>query len=312
MSNENRRSFETQVRAAVSKFTETRRRGPTPEAFGAEATAAEVSPLAVARDRTAPSADRAAALHALAPTSRNDDEFIQALLSLVGDASEPPDLRAGVLRIIGQLRFSSVRLNERRADLIETLRPLIDEPDLTLRQDVLEMLAQEKDEYVQRRLLESLTSGAPLAGTLEKTVQLLGYDIHAEYFPILRQIAKTASTPEARREAVRLLASDVGSVDMLRDILRDKNEDQQVRRASANGYLSLDPQGFEKQAREIVFDQGDNDDVRAASLSALTHFAHPSVRDAALNEYVEKLEKDPLSKPLGEAVRTYQRRRGSD
>jgi hypothetical protein len=99
---------------------------------------------------------------------------------------------------------------------------------------------------------------------------------------------------------------------MLRDILRDKNEDQQVRRASANGYLSLDPQGFEKQAREIVFDQGDNDDVRAASLSALTHFAHPSVRDAALNEYVEKLEKDPLSKPLGEAVRTYQRRRGSD
>jgi hypothetical protein len=66
--------------------------------------------------------------------------------------------------------------------MIEALRPLIDEDDLTLRQDALEMLPQEKDEYVQRRLLVAVELRTPLAGTLGKTVQLLSYDIHSDYF----------------------------------------------------------------------------------------------------------------------------------
>jgi hypothetical protein len=85
-----------------------------------------------------------------------------------------------------------------------------------------------------------------------------------------------------------------------------------VRRAAANAYMSLDPAGFEKEARAIVSDEGEDTDVRAACLSALAHFAHPSARDEQLNGYVESLEKRELPKPLAEAVRTYRRRRGSD
>jgi hypothetical protein len=305
MSDDKRRNFEKGVREAVSKYSpsslESARSGGTP-----------ISPMAVARDRNASATERVAALHALAPSHRNDQQFVQALFELASNTSESPELRAGVLRILRQLRFSSVRLNENRAQYIETLRPLVDESDRTLKHDAIEMLAQEKDEYVQRRLLESLTSGAPLATSLEKTVQLLGYDIHAEHYPVLRRIATEAPGLEARREAVRLLASDPQSTDLLKKIYRDRNEDQQVRRASANGYLSLDPQGFEQEAKAVVFDQGEDDDVRAASLSALTHFAHPSVRDAELNDYVEALEKRPLAKPLEEAVRTYRRRPRTD
>ena len=305
MSDDKRRNFEKGVREAVSKYSpsglESARPGGPP-----------IAPMAVARDRNASATERVAALHALAPRQRNDEEFLRTLFELASNRSESPELRLGILRILRQLRFSSVLLNENRAQYIETLRPIIDESDPTLRQDALEMLAQEKDEYVQRRLLESLTSGAPLATSMEKTVQLLGYDIHAEHYPVLRRIATEAPGPEARREAVRLLASDPQSADLLKQIFRDRNEDQQVRRASANGYLSLDPQGFEQEAKAVVFDQGEDDDVRAASLSALTHFAHPSVRDAELNEYVEALEKRPLPKPLEDAVRTYRRRPRKD
>jgi hypothetical protein len=308
MSDDKRRNFEKSVRESVSKYSRTGGNLESARAGGGPA----IAPLDVARDRSVPAIERAAALHAIAPAQRNDAEFIQTLFGLAGDSSEPAELRSGVLRILRQLRFSSVRLNENRAKYIETLRPLVDEPDPTLRQDALEMLAQEKDEYVQRRLLESLSSGAPLAGSLEKTVQLLGYDIHAEHYPVLRRIATEAPGADARREAVRLLASDPQSIGLLKKIFRDRNEDQQVRRASGNGYLSLDPQGFEQEAKAVVFDQGEDEDVRAASLSALTHFAHPSVRDAELNEYVESMEKRPLSKPLEDAVKTYRRRPQKD
>lgn len=312
MSDENRRRFENQVQAELVRYRDAERGRRGLESLAPEGPTPEMASLGAARDTTQSPVTRVAALHVLAPTHRNDDEFVQTLLALVTDSTQPAALRSGVLRIIGQLRFSSVTLNTRRAELIETLRLLIDAPDLTLRQEALEMLSQEKDEYAQRRLLDSLASGEPLAGTLEKTVQLLGYDIHSEYFPLLREIAQNAPTAAARREAVRLLASDVQSVDLLRRILRDRNEDQQVRRASASGYLSLDPRGFEKDAREIVFDESESEDVRAASLSALTHFAHPSARDPELHEYVDRLGRTPGLESLNEAARSYQRRRGSD
>ena len=51
---------------------------------------------------------------------------------------------------------------------------------------------------------------------------------------------------------------------------------------------------------------------RAACLSALAHFAHPSARDQQLSGYVDALDKRDLPKPLAEAVRTYRRRRSHD
>ena len=311
MTDENRRSFEQQVRASVSKYR------PRPDEGGLEsargfAPSADERALRVARNRKAAAAERVAALHAAAPSLRNDEAFVLLLLELAGDTTESPELRAGVLRLLRQLRFSSVVLNENRARYIETLRPIMDDPDPTLREDAIGMLAQAKDEYVQTRLVDSLTSDTALGAPLEKTIQFLGYDIHAAQFPALRRMAQSGPTAEARREAVRLLASDPESKDVLRDILRDKREDQQVRRASANAYMALDPVGFEQEARAIVADEGEDSDVRAASLSALAHFAHPSARDAELNDYVDALEKRDLPKPLGEAVRTYKRRRGSD
>ncbi|MEM9557200.1 MAG: hypothetical protein AAGC60_23275 [Acidobacteriota bacterium] len=311
MGDENRRRFEKQVQEELQRSIDARRAEPAGGGFGIAAEST-VTSLENARDKTRDPIPRVAALHALASGRRNDDEFVQTLLDLVTDQAEPAELRSGVLRIIGQLRFSSVTLNARRPELIDALRSLIDAPDLAVRRDAVEMLSQEKDEYAQRRLLDSLDSGEPLAGSLEKTIQLLGYDIHADYYPLLRDIARTADTPEARREAVRLLAADAQSVDVLQEILRNRDEDQQVRRASASGYLSLDPQGFERDAREIVFDESEDDEVRAATLSALTHFAHPSARDAELHDYVDELERSPGSESLNEAARAYQRQRGRD
>jgi uncharacterized protein (UPF0147 family) len=308
MSNENRRRFEEQVRASVSKY----RVRAEEEGLESVPAVTAAAPLAVAGNRQTPAVERVAALHALAPDYRNDEAFVALLLRLAGDTTEPAELRAGVLRVLRQLRFSSVVLNENRARYVETLRPIVDDPDPTLREDALSMLAQVKDEYAQTRLVDSLTTEAPTPAPLEKTIQFLGYDAHAAPFPELRKVARNGPTPEARREAVRVLASDPDSIDVLREVFRDKREDQQVRRAAANAYISLDPAGFEKDAKAIVADEGEDTDVRAACLSALAHFAHPSARDEQLNGYVASLEKRDIPKPLAEAVRSYRRKGGSD
>lgn len=312
MSNEYRRNFERQVRAAIPKYRSQASKESSLESVATDAMVKEADPLAVALDKNVSAPERVAALHALAPARRNDDEFLKPLFSLASDSSEPAELRLGVLRVIGQLRFSSARLKELRAYLIELLHSIARDSDGDLRIAAVEMLAQEKDPHVQKWLLDSLESGEPLAGSVEKTVQLLGYDIHANYFPLLQKIAREAAAPAARMEAVRLLAADADSAGLLREIYRDKKENERVRRGSASGYLSLDPAGFESDAKAVVLDDGDDEDVRAASLSALTHFAHPSVRDGALNDFVDQLQTSSTSESLTEAVRSYQRQRGRD
>src|SRR3954447_23420564 len=131
MTNEDRRSFEQQVRASVSKYR-ARPEDEAPDSRRGFAPSGDTRALRVARSRQAAPAERVAALHALAPSLRNDEAFVTTLLEMAGDTTEAPELRAGVLRLLRQLRFSSVVLNENRARYVGTLRPIVDDPDPTL------------------------------------------------------------------------------------------------------------------------------------------------------------------------------------
>src|SRR5437667_255576 len=84
--------------------------------------------------------------------------------------------------------------------------------------------AGDEDEYVQRRLIEGLERRSKALVPAAKAVQLLGYDVHAEYFPLLRQIVRQPPTRAAKREAVRLLGADPASKQLLLDLFKDKRE----------------------------------------------------------------------------------------
>ena len=48
--------------------------------------------------------------------------------------------------------------------------------------------------------------------------------------------------------------------------------------AAAVALQSLDPGEFERQARRIVLDDDEDDQLRALALNALTYFGNPAVR----------------------------------
>jgi hypothetical protein len=187
------------------------------------------------------------------------------------------------------------------------LREIINVEDMTLRRQVLEVLAQERDVYAQRRLLEGLQDPSKALVAPETAIQLLGYDVHAEYFPILREIVRKSRSSAAKLEAVRLLAADPASRELLTDILNDKKQSKAIRRASAIALQALAPEAFEEQARRIVLDDDESDDLRAASISALAHFKGKESlsQDSELNAQVEHLSKQSSSKEVGRSATTY-------
>ena len=150
----------------------------------------------------------------------------------------------------------------------------MEDPDTEIRQRVLGILARDQDGYAQQRLIEGLQHPGKALVPPEKALQLLSYDIHADAYTVAREIASKPPNPDARREALRLLAADAASVPTFENILRNKDEPLEMRQLSASALHTLAPQKMQEYARDIVLDDSESDELKTTSLTALTNFGN--------------------------------------
>jgi len=246
-------------------------------------------------------------LDAISREAGEHGELFDVALELLQDTNEPAALRRSALSFVQQISFGSTRFAAKRPNYLAVLRSVVDDKDTTLRRRAMGILAREKDEYVQRRLIEGLEHRSKALIPPAKAIQLLGYDIHAEHYPILRQIVERPPSRAAKKEAIRLLAADASSKDLLLEILRDKGESSDVRNISAIAVQSLAPTEFEEIAKQIVMDDSEDNAMRATCINALAHFANPAVlsEDSKLDEHIEQLSATSSSRQLKQATRSY-------
>src|SRR5688572_7084284 len=182
------------------------------------------------------------------------DENLQASLKVLRDTKEPIKVRLAALQSLQAASFSVIEFESCREDYFAALREVIEDPDEELRQRAAGILAREKDGYVQQRLLEGLQDESKAIVPPEKALQLLSYDVHAEAYPVAREIVNQPPNPEAKREALRFLSADAGSAPVFEKLLRDKEEDREIRQISAAALQAVKPKKFEQQARELLLD----------------------------------------------------------
>lgn len=198
-----------------------------------------------------------------------DERRIDRLLATLVRAEDPPTLRRAVFSTLAALGFSSSIFVAKRPVYLASLRELIDDPDPPIRTRAIETLAAVKDDYVQRRLVAGLEDPAAALVPPEQAIGLLGYDVHAGLFGLLRRIIAAPPNVLAKREAVRLLSMDPQSKELLVALLRDRGQSSMVRRESATSLAVLDPAEFAVHARSIIVDPQENRAVRLTCVSAL-------------------------------------------
>jgi hypothetical protein len=253
------------------------------------ATPARRGGLSAMTRRSASTAERVAAVADL-PESTANDAQLAALMALLADKSAPTDVRLAALESLGTAAFASPAFRSVRGEYIATLRKVADDPDQELRQRVLGILMREKDGYAQKRLVEGLKQPAKALLPPEKALQLLSYDVHADAYPIARQIVANPPNPLAKREALRLLAADAASAPTFERILRDKNEAPEIRRLVASALHTLKPDSLQAHAREILMDPAEHDELQDVSLTALTQFGRAQIaEDKTLMTRVDEL-----------------------
>lgn len=245
------------------------------------------------KDGQAATAATAATASIADDVPRSETDFasgVSELLRTLRDRKQPVAARLAAVRELSALEFLGPHFEPFRAEYKEALREIATDPRSTLRQSALERLAMDKDPYAQDLLMRGLERPDDALVSEAKALQFLAYDDHAEIAPLARKVYRRA-TGSAREEALRVLATDPESEKLLKRLLTDKSEKSSIRRISASGLQSLNPEAFERTARRIVADDDDYDEIRATSLAALAHGrgAHEKPPDPKFVDRVQEL-----------------------
>ena len=246
---------------------------------------------------------RAQVLDRMATAIGKDETQLDRTLALLVDSAQPTPVRRAAMRVLQQAGFASRLFQAKRAAYMAALRQLVDDPDAQLREHAIGALALHKDEFVQRRLLEGLESPDRALTEPERAIQLLGHDVHAEHFPVVRRLARHAPNQNVKQEAVRLLAADPESRQLLADLLANQDESPEIRSLSAVGLRSLAPEQFEQRAKQIVMDNSEDDGIRAACMSVLANLPDQR-RLRADSEFQKRLERFTAESPASEVARS--------
>lgn len=198
------------------------------------------------------------------------------LLAVLQDTAAEPDARRAALAALAEQSFLVREFRPHQSSFVAALRAVAADPDPELREQALDLLALRKDEYAQRLLVAGLRDAEEALVPEGRALQMVGYDLHAEHYELLREIAASAERRAIRTDALRLLAADAGSKDIFERILHDRSESAEARATSAIALNSLAPDEFPGMVEEIVLDDTDDDEVRATCLTALSHGPGPA------------------------------------
>lgn len=252
--------------------------------------------LAVATSARRPTEERIEALYEVPYFVGETEANLESVLGVLRNKEEPVEVRLTALQTLQAATFASPDYESWRGDYIAALREVATDPDAELRQRALGILARERDGFAQKKLIEGLESPEKALVAPEKALQLLSYDVHTDAYSAARNIIKEPPNTAAKREALRLLAGDATAAPLLEKVVRDKDEALEVREMAAGALHTTQPDKLQKLAREMLLDESEPDEIRTASLMALTQFGDPEqvAQDETLLKHVDKLgEKAP-------------------
>jgi hypothetical protein len=242
-------------------------------------------------DRSRPADERVAAIAAASPGAVQRPELMDQLLAILRDAQDDPAVRLAALGALQENAFAVAQFGPWAAPFTEALRDVATDPDRALRARALDLLALEADEYAQRLLTDGLRDPRRALVPPAKALRMIGYDVHAEQYDLLRDLAANATQKAVRNQALRLLAADGSSKDMFARIAADRGEDTTARATAAIALQGLAPDEFAALARDVVHDDDDDDRLRATVITALAH--GPGDVDPATGEKVRALAEAP-------------------
>lgn len=286
--------------------------GPdNPLSDGYDASRSDHDVLAGFADPGVPTDARTAAIDSAGLDAITRPEVVNALIAVLADTSDRPGVRRAALATLKQLSFAIGEFAPYEAEFRSALRVAATDSDPQLAETSLEVLALHRDDYAQQVVLAGLEDPSRAVVSRQRALRLLGHDLHAAQYPMLRDlVAEKATEPVERVTALRLLAADADSAPVFEQLVADRSEDTEVRATSAVALHNLDPARFAATAERVVLDPDDDDDLRAVCLTTLAVAPVATPAAATPTDLTDAVLNAPTP-PSAELVRAVQQYRTS-
>jgi hypothetical protein len=196
----------------------------------------------------------------------------QEMLAVLADSAANANSRQEALNILRAGSFSRKEFAPFAPRFRNALGQIAEDPAApqALRHGALDALVNMKDQVARTVLIDGLKNPAKAAVAPAAALEMLARDDHASAAGLAREALDSSNEEAVRQQAVRILGADPSAKDRLREILRDKNEFREVRRAGAVALRGLDPGEFESDAAAILDDPEDFPEIKSTLEGALS------------------------------------------
>lgn len=205
-----------------------------------------------------------------------NEEAVQLLIQISSNEQEPVALRRAALQSLLTVRFTSTALAALLPEFRSMLRGLVDSSDPELSQLSIKALATYKDTEVQKLLIEGLEDTRKAKVPDEIAVQLLGNDIHNNFYPVIRKVLQQTTDKNVQREAVVALSGDPESEPIIAQLVGDKDVDSEVRLACLAAVSNFKTYPATEVLKSLATDPTEDHRFRISSLNLLSNLSDVS------------------------------------
>ena len=213
----------------------------------------------------------------------NSKDKLEELITIINDNGATAGQKTGALTMLNAVSNFSSAARSLQPEIVNALRGQIEAPDRGLRLGAISTLAALKDDVVQERLLEEVTSDKPEEERLVSTasaIAMLGRDEKALPPSVLQEIMSNPPNEESRAEAVRQMPSDPASCGMLLSLMKDDNVPLATRVMIPEMVGEADPTGFLSAAEDILNASGAEHELAPWLVKAVSKISAPEAVDA--------------------------------
>lgn len=213
----------------------------------------------------------------------DSNEKLAELIAIVNDNGATAEQKTGALSMLNAVSNFSSAARKLQPEIVNTLRGQIEAPDQDLRLSAISTLAALKDDVVQERLLEEITSDKPEEERLVPTASalaLLGRDEKALSSSVLQGIISNPPNDESLIEAVRQMPSDPDACEALISLMKDNKAPLAAREMIPEMVAEADPTAFLSAAEDMLKSSGAEDDLAPRLVKGVSMVTAPEAAKA--------------------------------
>lgn len=183
---------------------------------------------------------------------KTKEQFLDAGIELIQDDSAPIALRSELIHSVSNAKRSNLHFPSRQPQFFNVLRGLIKSDIPLLRHPSIEILSANEDETVQEFLVEELKKDQSAFISKKDAIAFLTQNPKPQHAKLFTDTFKQSEDEEVKAAALKGLANDPNSAELLEKVVLDDQERFKVREAGALALHQINHKTMNELAAKII------------------------------------------------------------